>query len=238
MIRHLLGRPCWILTNHKSFPKCPAGQPWGSAHPISSLWSISNYVICITIDNRIFRDERWHLTLTLTSDHISNARNEFLKSGLDEIWYCTWIEHNYWKIYELPSTGVAMLDFDELQEFPKMPSWATKSYFICDIMGTQNHQKTLYFPRFPGCHSGNWTITPISHRTIPISVFIFNWHWPCFAAVKQHQSNHYLVYQEPRFRWNFLVADHSSQISPFRQGVCYSAVHVFAGSSFSVYHWS
>ena len=58
MIRHLLGRPCWILTNYKSFPKCPAGQPCGSAHPISSLWSISNYVICITIENRIFRDER------------------------------------------------------------------------------------------------------------------------------------------------------------------------------------
>ena len=42
--------------------------------------------------------------------------------------------------------GVAMLDFDELQQFPKMSSWATKSDFICDLMGTQNHQKTLYFP--------------------------------------------------------------------------------------------
>ena len=37
-----------------------------------------------------------------------------------------------------------MLDFDELQEFPKIPSWATKSDFISDVMGTQNHQKTLY----------------------------------------------------------------------------------------------
>ena len=33
---------------------------------------------------------------------------------------------------------MAMLYFDELQEFPKMSSWATKSDFICDIMGTQN----------------------------------------------------------------------------------------------------
>ena len=41
-------------------------------------------------------------------------------------------------------TGVAMLDFDELQEFPKISSWATKSDFISDVMGTQNHQKTLY----------------------------------------------------------------------------------------------
>ena len=37
-----------------------------------------------------------------------------------------------------------MLDFDELQEFPKISSWATKSDFISDVMGTQNHQKTLY----------------------------------------------------------------------------------------------
>ena len=28
---------------------------------------------------------------------------------------------------DFPS-AVAMLDFDELQEFPKMSSWATKSY--------------------------------------------------------------------------------------------------------------
>ena len=27
LIRLLLGRPCWILTNYKSSPKCPAGQP-------------------------------------------------------------------------------------------------------------------------------------------------------------------------------------------------------------------
>ncbi len=84
MIRHLLGRPCWILTNYKRSQKRPAGQLCGSAHPISSLWSISYYVICITIENRIFRDERWHLTLTLTSDHKNNARNEFLRSGLYE----------------------------------------------------------------------------------------------------------------------------------------------------------
>ena len=35
----------------QEFPKFPAGQ-----RPISSLWSISNYVICITSENRIFRD--------------------------------------------------------------------------------------------------------------------------------------------------------------------------------------
>ena len=39
---------------------------------------------------------------------------------------------------------MAMLDFDELQEFPKMSSWATKLDFISDVMGTQTHQKTLY----------------------------------------------------------------------------------------------
>ena len=50
-----------------------------------------------------------------------------------------------------------MLDFDKLQEFHKLSSWATKSDFLCDLMGTQNHQKTVYFPRFPGCHTGNWT---------------------------------------------------------------------------------
>ena len=36
-----------------------------------------------------------------------------------------------------------MLDFDELQEFPKISSWATKSDFISDVMGTQNHKKNL-----------------------------------------------------------------------------------------------
>ena len=36
-----------------------------------------------------------------------------------------------------------MLDFDELQEFSIMSSSATKSDFICDLMGTQNHQKNL-----------------------------------------------------------------------------------------------
>ena len=33
-----------------------------------------------------------------------------------------------------------MLDFDELQEFPEISSWATKSDFICDLIGTQNCQ--------------------------------------------------------------------------------------------------
>ena len=70
-----------------------------------------------------------HLTLTLTSDHKNNARNEssfIIKTS-----------------YDLPSTGVAMLDFDVLQEFPNISSWATKSDFISDLVGTQNHQKTL-----------------------------------------------------------------------------------------------
>ena len=55
-----------------------------------------------------------------------------------------------------------MLDFDELQEFPKISSWATikKSDFICVL-------KTLYFPRFPEFHPGNCTIT-IRWRDRPI----------------------------------------------------------------------
>ena len=36
-----------------------------------------------------------------------------------------------------------MLDFDELQEFPKMSSWATKSDFIRDLIGTQKPSKNL-----------------------------------------------------------------------------------------------
>ena len=60
----------------------------------------------------------------------------------------------------MSSTGAAMLDFDDLQEFPKMSSWGTKLDFICDLMGIQNPQKTLYFLRFPGCHPGNWTRRP------------------------------------------------------------------------------
>ena len=57
-----------------------------------------------------------------------------------------------------------MLDFDELQEFPNISSWATKSDFICDLMGTQNH-KTLYDPWLQGSlcmgrlSGGNWTIS-------------------------------------------------------------------------------
>ena len=57
-----------------------------------------------------------------------------------------------------------MLDFDELQEFPNISSWATKSDFICDLMGTQNHN-TLYDPWLQGSlcmgrlSGGNWTIS-------------------------------------------------------------------------------
>ena len=46
-------------------------------------------------------------------------------------------------------TGVAMLDFDELQELPKMSSSATKSDFICGLMRTKNNnKKTCAFPDF------------------------------------------------------------------------------------------
>ena len=68
----------------------------------------------------------------------------------------------------MPSAGVAMLDFDELQEFPKNSSWATKSDFISDLMGTQNHQKTLYESWLQGCHFGKWT-NSISMPIVTIS---------------------------------------------------------------------
>ena len=51
-------------------------------------------------------------------------------------------------------------------------------------------------------------------------------HWPCFAPIKQRRSNHCLVYQGVYFRWNFLVANHSSQISPFRPCLYHSPLHV------------
>ena len=63
----------------------------------------------------------------------------------------------------MPSAEVAMLDFDELQEFPKNSSWATKSDFISDLMGTQNHQKTLYESWLQGCHFGKWTTIKNHH---------------------------------------------------------------------------
>ena len=67
-----------------------------------------------------------HLTLTLTSDHINNTRNEFLRSDVYEKMVLRMhLALLLKKSYDLPSTGVAMLDFDELQEFPKMSSWAT-----------------------------------------------------------------------------------------------------------------
>ena len=86
-------------------------------------------------------------------------------------------------------------------------------------------------------------LTPIAHRTDLISVvnhtfFIVDWHWPFFASVKQSRSNHCLIYQELQFCWNFLVADHSTQFSPFRPCLCHAVIHVFAGSSSSVYCWS
>ena len=47
-----------------------------------------------------------------------------------------------------------------------------------------------------------------------------------------------MIYQELQFCWNFLVADHSTQFSLFRQCLCPSVIHVFAGSSSSVCCWS
>ena len=41
-----------------------------------------------------------------------------------------------------------MLDFDELQELPKISSSATKSDFICGLMGTQNNKQNCAFPDF------------------------------------------------------------------------------------------
>ena len=67
-----------------------------------------------------------HLTFTLTSVHICSTRNEFLT--------CDLYENMVLRIniallliffYHLPSPAVAILDFDELQEFSKMSSWAT-----------------------------------------------------------------------------------------------------------------
>ena len=65
-----------------------------------------------------------HLTLTLTSDHINNVRIPEVrfvqKDGVAH-------ESNFIikKSYDSPFTGVAILDLDELQEFPKISSWAT-----------------------------------------------------------------------------------------------------------------
>ena len=69
-------------------------------------------------------------------------------------------------------------------------------------------------------------IVPFSSLLLPC-VFISDWHWPCFATVQQRRSNHCLVYQDLQFRWDFLVANHSTQFSPFRPCLCYSALHVF-----------
>ena len=59
-------------------------------------------------------------------------------------------------------------------------------------------------PNSPDCPSHH------SHLCCYQPLFIFNWHWPCSAAGRQHRSNHCLVYHELHFHWNFLVANHSS----------------------------
>ena len=40
-----------------------------------------------------------------------------------------------------------------------------------------------------------------------------------------------LIHHELQFCWNVLVADHSTQFSPFRPCLCRSVIHAFAGSS-------
>ena len=141
--------------------------------------------------------------------------------------------------------------------------------------------------RFHLCFFQDFLISPVfqqahahcpshhSHLCCCHTLFIFDWHWPCFASVKQSRSkhgcriildsqltrdcrlgwvelggwvamriirhpwsNHCLIYQELQFCWDFLVADHSTQFSPFRPCRCHSVIHVFAGSSSSVYCWS
>ena len=67
-----------------------------------------------------------HLTLTLSSDHTNNTRNEFLRSDLHENMVLRMnLALLLKKTYDLPSNGVATLEFGELQEFPKMSRWAT-----------------------------------------------------------------------------------------------------------------
>ena len=80
----------------------------------------------------------------------------------------------------------------------------------------------------------------IAHRTIIIiSVVAHSFqiylHRPCSAAVKQRRSNQCMVYQELYFRWNFIVGNRISQIYPFQPCLCHHALHVFTGSSYSVY---
>ena len=40
-----------------------------------------------------------------------------------------------------PRHWVAMLYFDEFQQFPKIANWASRSDFICDLMGAQHYKK-------------------------------------------------------------------------------------------------
>ena len=89
------------------------------------------YLINITVT--------FDLDLDLGSQN--NARNEYLRSHFYEKIVLRMNIALLLKSYDLPSTGVAMLDFDQLQEFPNISSWATKSDFICDLMGTHNQNK-------------------------------------------------------------------------------------------------
>ena len=66
------------------------------------------------------------MTLTLTSNHINNVRNEFMRSDLYKKMVLRMDLILLLKNrYDSPFTGAAMLDFDELHEFPKISSWAT-----------------------------------------------------------------------------------------------------------------
>ena len=82
-------------------------------------------------------------------------------------------------------------------------------------------------------------IAPFSSLFLPyafhMAIFRTRKTWPYFAPVKQRLSNHYLIYQELQLFWNFLVAYHTAQSSPFRPCLCHSVLIIFAGSSSSVY---
>ena len=87
-------------------------------------------------------------------------------------------------------------------------------------------------------------LSPSAHRTILISAVAIR-----LSSLTDigHVSPPYssvgrvtvcMVYQDLQFRWDFLVANHSTQFSPFRPCLCFSVLHVFAGSSSPVYRCS
>ena len=65
-------------------------------------------------------------------------------------------------------------------------------------------------------------LTPIAHRIILIYIVAKPFSWPCFAAEQHRRSNHCPVYHELQFCWNFLIADRSIPLLPFRTCLCLS----------------